>query len=627
MFSIAHDLEDAVKKTVREVGLPKLVVVERSPDWPGELIFQAANAQGFYETYGDWISRYMVLNQLFSLKNFYDLITSDGHGVVFHPNTAQVLERFESWDEPIAVDGFSCPGGKDLYPFQQFTLRRALERSTARNPAGRFFFCNWCTGSGKSLFAQAGAQELFNRDQIDLVIAFTEMGSKLNLAFDALASFTNTTTLTTIVNDGTKLKRIRGYQQPAQVIVANYEKAKHDEEELLELVRGRRVLWVLDEASKVIKASGRRTYTRQSLTRLIRKSHAIVWPMDASVVDYSPQRYRDVYNLSGARDADNPLGTAREFQTRYAGWSTLTAASFEGEWNRGRLQEIRHRVADRTQAVRKTDPDVRPYFKGMRPEVVPIHMSEQDRRLYDMVLADARGVVAAARNSPEDGPPQILGHYRLLRYICNTPEALTVTRDELGMELAAEHPDLITSKHCAKLEFFLDQVEQIASQGDKVLAFSHFTRVGMLLLTPHVAARGIRHVVYYGVGMKAKERQEALLRFKRDPAVTLFLASDAAKRGLNLPEARYVINYEVPYSYDTLMQRSERINRADSELEGMTSYIYITKDTVEERIWEENERRRLISQATQGTVETLNYGVPRSEESNLEYLIFGKTPD
>lgn len=627
LIDVAHDFEDAVKATALDVGLPKLVIVEKSPDWPSELIFQAANAQGFYDTYGDWTSRYLVLNQLFSLQNFTDLITSDGHGVVFHPNCEPTLERFHRWAEPIDIEGFTCPGGNELYPFQQFTLRRALERTLGQTTADRFFFCNWCTGSGKSLFAQAGAQELFNRGQIDLVCAFTEMGSKLNLAFDATASFANTTQLSVMVNDGTKLQRYFGYRKDFQVLVANYEKARADYEEMEDLVRGKRVLWVFDECSKVIKANDAYTQTRQALMGLVRKSIPTVWPMDASVVDYSPQRYRDVYNLSGARDEDNPLDTRLAFKRRYTGWNRITIESTEGEgWNRARLHEIRHRIADRTQAVRKTDPGVREYFKGMKPEIVPIHMSEQDRRLYDLVVEDARLTRDAAALEPvTTGPPKILGHYRLLRYICNTPETLTVSVDELGMMLAAEHPDLVSSKHCAKLEYFLNQVESIRNQGDKVVAFTHFTKLGLLLLAPHIAARGIKFVLYYGVGMKAKERQEAQLAFKTDPSVTLFLASDAGKRGLNLPEARYVINYECPYSYDVLMQRSERINRADSELEGMTSYIYITQGTVEERILEENERRRLIAQATQGTVETMNYGgQPRSEENNLDWLVFGE---
>jgi len=151
----------------------------------------------------------------------------------------------------------------------------------------------------------------------------------------------------------------------------------------------------------------------------------------------------------------------------------------------------------------------------------------------------------------------------------------------------------------------------------------------MLLLAPHLDKRGINYVLHYGVGQSAKARQLAQEQFKTNPAVTLFLSSDAGSHGLNLPEARYVINYDVPRSYDLLMQRSERINRADSKLDGMTSYCYVTTfpegdeaPCVEQEIWAENERRRLIAAATMGTVESRDYGTPRTEEQ-AALSIFG----
>jgi hypothetical protein len=620
-------LEESVRAALREVEIPQLVVVEESPDWRGELIFQAADPQSFYTRYRDWMSRYMVLNQLFNLGSFLDLIRQDGYRPVLSPSTAHILGNFNRWSTPLDIDGFTCPSRDDnpgeLFPFQTFAINRALERAHQDKSTDRLFFFNLGTGTGKSICATAGAQELFNRDMIDLVCAFTLSASKINLATDAVASFARTTQLRAVVNDGGKRQRTAVYQQQVNrypqyphVFVMNYEKCWADFDELMALVKGRRVLWVFDESSKCVKATTPMTKMRKHLNQLVRASIPTVWPMSASVVDASPLRYRDVYNLSGIVDKNNPLGTRRDFQNRYA-------RSFYGsqdlEWSRARLQEVRHRVAPMTQTARKTDPGVREQFKGMQTELILIQMSDPDRELYDLVVEDAR------REKERCGDEaNLMSHYRLMRYICNTPESLTATQDALGMRLATEHPKLVTASHCAKMTMFLDQLEEIAGQEDKVVAFSHFTKLGMLLLAPHVKARGISHVLHYGVGQSTQESQEAQRKFKTDPKVTLFLSSDAGSHGLNLPEARFVINYEVPYSYDVLMQRSERINRADSKLDGMTSYCYVTEHTVEERIWEENNRRRKIAAAVQGTVETLDYGPPKSEEQAVDYLIFGK---
>jgi hypothetical protein len=75
------------------------------------------------------------------------------------------------------------------------------------------------------------------------------------------------------------------------------------------------------------------------------------------------------------------------------------------------------------------------------------------------------------------------------------------------------------------------------------------------------------------------------------------------------------------------MQRASRIDRADSHLDGLTNYIYVTEDSVEERVMEIQNDRRILSAVTQGTEEALSYGnrdrAQRSEAANVDWLIFG----
>ena len=610
-----------VEQALETHRLDLLVVVEESPQFPGELVFQVDDPQSFYERYSTWVSRYLCLSQPFVIEEFVALLTADGWNVCFTESTADILEAHHRHRLPLTIENFTCPGGGELYPFQTYTLRRALERSTAPLPQDRFFFIGWSTGTGKSVAACAGAQELFNRGQIDHVICATTMSMKPNLAFNSSASFAKTTSLDVTVNDGTKAKRVKGYQERHQVYVINYEKCWVDYRQLLDLVLNRKVLFVLDEAQKCLSAEPTRysrTKTRKHLDKLVAACQATVWPMSASVVDHSPLRYRDVFNLSGDEES-NPLGSARSFISRYA--TSVRNVPMNGttvsyySWSNARLQEVRHRVAARTQSIRKTDPGVRDSFKSNQMIMVPIEMSREDRRLYDMVVDDARRAKRA-------GEP-LVSHYRLLRYICNTPLALKHTSDALGASLAREYPRLVTNTHNAKLAVFQDHLESISSQNDKVVAFTKWTNLGLLLISPEL--KGVNHVLHYGVGQSAADSALAQQRFKTDPEVTLFFSSDAGAHGLNLPEARYNISYEVPFSFDLLMQRSERNNRADSQFD-TTTYAYVTEDTVEERIWEINDGRRRLSESTQGTRETLNYGeqhIDQSEEAAREWLIFG----
>jgi SNF2 family DNA or RNA helicase len=354
---------------------------------------------------------------------------------------------------------------------------------------------------------------------------------------------------------------------------------------------------------------------------MIRATDSKVWPMSASVVGGNPLRYRDVFSLNG-KPRDNPLGTKNDFVERYADKvsrfdvKTRSGGSFQVvnyDWNLGRLQEVRHRVGDRTQAVRKTDPGVREAFKGLQTVVEPVQFSEAEAHLTRIITEKA----AAAHERGET----LMPYYRLLRYTCNTPAALSHTTDEIGLEIGAEWPHLVRDVMCTKLEMLSDKLESIREAGDKVVVFTHWTNLTLHLIKTKLT---VPHVIHYGVGQSDRESQEAQDRFKADSDITCFLTSDAGSHGLNMQCARYVIQYEPLYSYDDAMQRASRIDRSDSHLDGLTNYVMVTEDSVEQRVWDIQQQRREISSAIQGTAEVLSYQGGRSEAENLSYLIFGK---
>jgi len=594
------------------VDLDTLVVVEQSPYFPGVLVFQPPGevwgAQAFLRRYGHdpaWVSRFLVLNEAFMLRAFVDVLERDGWTVVFGPSAAPILAAYERWDRPIDIEGFRCPHDGQLHPFQHFMVRRALERAEADTTAGRLTVPGWCAGAGKTaVFAPAGAQELANRGQIDLVLAFTLMHHKVNL----VRYFTEATTLTAVVNDGDKKRRRAGYRQArtaageVDVFSLNYDKARHDYDELSEITRGRRVLFVFDEVQYVLNAEVENR-SRLALNDLIAGCHAIVWPMTASIVDSSPLRYHNLFDLA---QGDNPLGGRNDFIARYArSVKTRDVKPKRGgnytvidyDWDFPTLHEVRHRVADRVQNARKSDPGVREVFPPLQVEWVPIQMSPEDRELYEAVdhLAEL------AKEAEEDTGPYTL----MRRYICNTPEALLHSCSPVAAALRDAYPHLVTSAHSAKLAYFLDQVESIAEAGDKVVAFTKWTNLGLQMVHRELERRKIRHVVHFGAGQSSRERQWAQDRFKGDDKITLFLSSDAGAEALNLQEARYCINYEPPYSYQKLMQRINRIHRADSQHAGLTAYVYCTENSIEERARDVCEERRQLAEATLGTSETL----------------------
>ena len=606
---------DDLSVAIQGIDLDRLVVAEAHPDYEGELVFQVVTGeQKFYSQYRDWMSRFLILNDISALRAFTALLAEDGWSLVFGPSAAPVLDAVARWEQPLDVAGFQCPGGGHLHPYQTFGLNRALERAQASKPADRLMFANWAAGSGKSLFACAGAQEMVNRDLVDLVIATTLSPLKINLA----RFFARTTALNAAIVEGTPAKRRVGYQQGHQVLVMNYDRFRVDAEPLAELTAGTRVLWIFDEAQQILTDEGK-TKARKAIDALIAGTDPTVWALSASVVKASPHRFRDTFNLAGGRT--NPLGTKADFESRYvARKRTFNVPTKYGrtiqltniEWDHQALHEVRHRVGDRTQSVRKTDPALAGVFKGMSSLITPIQLSDEDRRLYAMVKE-------RARHALENEQGGLAQYAQLLRHICNNPEALHRTDIDLGAQLAAQYPKLATSAHCAKLEVLVAQLEGIRDEGDKAVVFTSWVNTSLDLISAELTKRKINHVTHHG-GQSRSVAQAAQDEFKRNPEVTVFLSSDAGAFGLNLPEARYVISYEPTFSWDTMMQRSERINRADSWLDNLTAYTYVTDDTIEERIAAVCDERRQLAAVTLGTMETLN---TTHNENNPAWLIFG----
>jgi hypothetical protein len=614
VYAITPDLTSLVGQIRRgELALDRLVVIEESPDYPGNLLFQPAlGPQEFFNRYHAWVSHHLVLGELFNLPSFIDRLCEDGWEPVFGPSCEAILVNLMRWWRPLDIEGY------DLHRFQQFSLNRAMETD--------YWFFNWATGAGKSFCSAAGAKELFDRDQIDLVIAATMSKSK-----EDLRRFFEHAKLDAVINDGVKGKRRKGYQAEHQVYVMNYEKLWVDYDELLDLVAGLRVLFVFDECHRLVCSGINNSLpnkARRAFEKLRRLCRPIVWPMSASVVNGNPLRFRDVFSLAGGL---NPLGTPSQFMHRYA--ASVKTLDIETrnkrtfpltviDWNEPKLTEIRHRVEAYTQAIRKTDPGVREYFRGMQTIIEPVQFSAEEQELADFIVDEAWNLWCDNRGSHVNLGP----YYHLLRITANTPMALLASDSEVIKEWAQRGIDVgafakISSTKLAKLN---EMLESIRESGDKVAVFCHWTNLGIHLFKDQIE---VPHVVHWGVGQADRESQRVKDQFLTDPDITCFLTSDAGSHGLNLQVARYVIQLEPLYSYDDAMQRASRIDRADSHLDGLTNYVLCVEDSTEQRVLNIQSDRRILSAATQGTEEVLSYGdrerAQRSEAENVPWLIFG----
>lgn len=469
---------------------------------------------------------------------------------------------------------------------------------------------------GKSIVAVAGMQEMIkNRHEFDLAFVFTLRLNKKNF----VRTITRTTELSVKNIEGTKAARQKAYEKSDfDVLVLNYEKAHFDFDELSQLVGGKRVLFIFDEVQKILLVNN----ASKAMKKLVRvPSRSAIWPMSASVVENDPLRYWRCF----AWMRPNPLGTQEDFRKQYVEKTIVKDYGFRKEfvdvWNLDALKDIPDRVADYTHVVRKNDPEIAKYFKDTQLIVEKVELSSEDRELYDIIRETVKSDYKQLSHLAK------VSYYNTLRLICNTSEALNHTDNQVAQFLRSQGL-VFTSDTSAKFETIIEKIKEIRDQGDKVVVFTHWVGLSLLLFAEKLTREGIRYVVHYGTGMSAREAQDAQDQFKGDPEITVFLSSDAGSHGLSFQEARYVIHIEIPHSYDILMQRSDRIDRIDSYHQLLTTYVYVTDDSVEENIWAINGERRRLSSIVQGTNEKLGR-MELSENSNdlsdtnLRFLLFG----
>ena len=263
------------------------------------------------------------------------------------------------------------------------------------------------------------------------------------------------------------------------------------------------------------------------------------------------------------------LGGRSDFQQRYVSPISSgdpTAAS-------------RLRAKIRPFVLRRMKKDVLPELPPRTDQVLHVELDDRERAVYDAVrvatqkdvadkLAKGGGVLAAL-------------------------EAL------LRLRQAACHTKLVPGQQgesSSKVERLLEALEELVDEGHKALVFSQWTSL-LDLVEPHLQNAKIGFTRLDG---STKDRGSVVNDFQRDDGPPVMLVSlKAGGTGLNLTAADHVFLLDPWWNPAVEDQAADRAHRIGQDRPVMV-YRMVAKDTVEERIFQLQGKKRALADVALG---------------------------
>lgn len=453
----------------------------------------------------------------------------------------------------------------------------------------------WDTGMGKTHHALALACLLFEDDLIDTCLVVCEK-DKLGEWADDFATYTK---LTTARYYGPKRKDL--LSNPPQVMVSVYETVRNDAASkvegkqralvsgpLTDSLVGRRVLVIYDEMTKLKNRSSSTYRHHEFLLKSIlggREDDPLRRVgLTATPIERDPENAFNIIRLlfpgfMTVSQFEEEHVKGRDICDRPYGFKNIGIADHSEPWVTPFSKKVEHIL----QVKHKTDPDVVDQFPRQVEEFTYVEQHPTEEKFYI--------AVQDLIHEESDGVFDDMAGFGLLRQIACHPHAVLHSQGVMArkvVEIVGEEG--IRKIPCNKLERLLSYIEGVVrGQGAQAVVFTFFGQSVLPIIHEALTREGYKVSINHG-GMSVSQREDSKRAF-RAGETEIFLTSDAGSRGLNLPNASYVINYELPLTHANYIQRINRIHRIDSTHESVTCQSFITAYTVEEGVVRLNEQR------------------------------------
>jgi len=209
--------------------------------------------------------------------------------------------------------------------------------------------------------------------------------------------------------------------------------------------------------------------------------------------------------------------------------------------------------------------------------------------VLNTMMEDIEGIDPEEEEAAIKRRGMVLKLIMALKQVCNHPSQYLKKSDP--------SPEL-----SGKSGMLLDMLDNILENNEKVLIFTQFREMGVILQQMIRDRFGADSMFLHG-GTTRKKRDEMVERFQNDPWEKIFLLSiKAGGTGLNLTAAGHVIHYDLWWNPAVETQATDRAYRIGQNKNVMV-YRLITQGTFEEKINTMLKEKRELADMTVSTGE------------------------
>lgn len=338
------------------------------------------------------------------------------------------------------------------------------------------------------------------------------------------------------------------------VVLTSYGTSRSDQKELSK--KSWRAL-IIDEAQNIKNASTAQSKAVKSLKSDIRIA------MSGTPVENRLSEYWSIFDFTN----HGYLGNQKHFIEQFA-------IPIELSRDQKKLARFLKITAPFILRRVKTDRSVISDLPDKIENDVFASLVKEQAAIYQNVLNSLMGEIEDVPDGEKDAKIQrkglVLKMITALKQVCNHPSQYLKKKEY--------SPDL-----SGKAGVFVKLIENILETGDKVLVFTQYREMGIILQQLIREQFDVENLFLHG-GTSRKMRDEMVEQFQHDPHRRIFILSlKAGGTGLNLTAANHVIHYDLWWNPAVEAQATDRAYRIGQNRNVMVHRL-ITKGTFEERI-------------------------------------------